>query len=103
MLTTKRKPSMVGEILVEAFMQPNGADASRVGRGDGRSAQTRQRAVYNNLRSVTASTALILAHMFGNSPDFCLNVQRRGGPWDAMNSPRERKRIERAEPLGAAA
>jgi plasmid maintenance system antidote protein VapI len=52
---------------------------------------------------VTAATALILARVFGNSPDFWLNVQRRTDLWEAMNSPRERKRIERARPLGHAA
>jgi antitoxin HigA-1 len=42
------------------------------------------------------ATALILARVFGNSPDFWLNVQRRTDLWEAMNSPRERERIERA-------
>jgi plasmid maintenance system antidote protein VapI len=41
--------------------------------------------------------------VFGNSPDFWLNVQRRSDLWEAMNSPRERERIECAKPLGAAA
>jgi addiction module HigA family antidote len=31
----------------------------------------------NNRRNVTAATALILATVFSNSPDFWLNVQRR--------------------------
>jgi len=41
--------------------------------------------------------------VFGNSPDFWLNVQRRRDLWEAMHSPRERERIERARPLTAAA
>jgi addiction module HigA family antidote len=57
----------------------------------------------NNRRAVTAPTALILARVFGNSPDFRLNVQRRSDLWEAMHSPRERERIKRARPLGAAA
>jgi plasmid maintenance system antidote protein VapI len=52
---------------------------------------------------VTAPTALILALVFGNSADFWLNVQRRTDLWEAMNSPSERKRIERARPLKSAA
>jgi antitoxin HigA-1 len=44
----------------------------------------------NDRRAVTASTALILARVFGNSPDFWLNVQRRSDLWKAMNSPHER-------------
>jgi plasmid maintenance system antidote protein VapI len=35
--------------------------------------------------------------VFGNSPDFWLNVQRRSDLCEAMNSPRERERIERAK------
>ena len=57
----------------------------------------------NDRRNVTAATALILARVFGNSPEFWLNVQRRTDLWQAMNSPSERKRIERAKPLGRAA
>ena len=36
----------------------------------------------NNRRNVTAPTALILARVFGNSPDFWLNVQRRSDLWE---------------------
>jgi len=52
---------------------------------------------------VIVATALILARVFGNSPDFWLNAQRRSDLWEAMNSPRERERIKRARPLTAAA
>jgi plasmid maintenance system antidote protein VapI len=57
----------------------------------------------NDRHNVTAATALILARVFGNSPDFWLNVQRRSELWEAMHSPRQWKRIERARPLTAAA
>ena len=53
----------------------------------------------NERRTVTASTALILARVFGNSPEFWLNVQRRSDLWKALDSPLERVRIERARPL----
>ena len=52
---------------------------------------------------MTAATALILARVFGNSPDFRLNVQRRNDLWEAMNTPEERERVERARPLQNAA
>ena len=102
MLTTKRKPATVGEILVEEFMKPLGltqstlAEAMRVPR-------KHVNELCNDRRAVTAATALILARVFGNSPEFWLNVQRRGELWVALNSPRQRERIERARPLGAAA
>ena len=50
-------------------------------------------------RAVTVPTALILARVFGNSADFWLNIQRRCDLWEAMNSPQDRERIERARPL----
>jgi addiction module HigA family antidote len=53
----------------------------------------------NNRRALTARSALILARVFGNSPDFWLNIQRRNDLWEALQSPDERERIERARPL----
>jgi len=54
------------------------------------------------VKSKWAATALILSRVFGNSPDFWLNTQRRVDLWEAMNGPKERERIERAKPLAAA-
>jgi addiction module HigA family antidote len=39
----------------------------------------------NDRRNVTAATALILARVFGNSPDFWLNMRRRSDLWEAMH------------------
>jgi addiction module HigA family antidote len=102
MLTTKRKPASVGEVLTEEFLAPmqltQGALADAMG-----VARKHVNELCNNRRSVTAPTALILARVFGNTPDFWLNVQRRMDLWEAMNSPAERQRVERAKPLTAAA
>jgi addiction module HigA family antidote len=102
MLTTKRKPATVGEMLTEEFMQPLGLTQSALAGAMGVQ-RKHVNELCNDRRSVTAATALILARVFGNSPDFWLNVQRRSDLWEAMHNPRERKRIERAKPLGAAA
>ena len=102
MLMTKRKPVSVGEILTEEFMVPmeltQGVLAEAMG-----VQRKHVNELCNNRRAVTAPTALILARVFGNSPDFWLNIQRRNDLWDAMNSPRERERIERARPIKSAA
>jgi antitoxin HigA-1 len=98
MLMTTRKPATVGEILTEEFMEPmsltQGALADAMG-----VARKHVNELCNDRRTVTAPTALILARVFGNSPEFWLNVQRRTDLWEAMHSPSERKRIERARPL----
>ena len=102
MLTTKRKPASVGEILIEEFMEPMALTQSALAKAMGVQ-RKHVNELCNDRRNVTAPTALILARVFGNSPDFWLNMQRRSDLWEAMHSPRERERIERARPLTAAA
>lgn len=102
MLMTKRKPATVGEILIEEFMQPTGLTQGALAGAMGVQ-RKHVNELCNDRRSVTAATALILARVFGNSPDFWLNVQRRTDLWEAMHNPRERERIERAKPLELAA
>ena len=98
---TKRKPATLGEILVEEFMQPLGLPQGALAEAMGV-----QRKHVNELckgrRNVTAATALILARVFGNGPDFWPNVQRRNDLWEAMHSPKQLERIKRARPLKAA-
>jgi addiction module HigA family antidote len=98
MVMTKRKPAGVAEILVEEFMKPMELTQSALAEAMG-VPRKHVNELCNDRRSVTAATALILARVFGNSPEFWLNVQRRSDLWEAMNSPRERERIERARPL----
>jgi len=101
MLTTKRKPATVGEILVEEFIRPLGLTQSELAEAMGVS-RKHVNELCNDRRIVTAPTALILARVFGNSPDFWLNVQRRSDLWEAMHSPRSLARIERAKPVSSA-
>src|ERR1700742_2630216 len=102
MLMTKRKPATSGEILVEEFMKPIGLTQGAL--ADAMGVQRRHvNELCNDRRNVTAATALILGRAFGNSPEFWLNIQRRTDLWETMTSPSERKRIERAKPIGKAA
>lgn len=98
MLMTKRKPVSAGEILVEEFMGQLGLTQAALAEAMGVQ-RKHVNELCNDRRSITASTALILARVFGNTPDFWLNAQRRTDLWKATHSPRERKRIERAKPL----
>src|SRR5258707_14544916 len=102
MLTTKRKPASVGEILIEEFMEPLGLTQGALAEAMGVQ-RKHVNELCNKRRAVTVPTALILARVFGNSPDFWLNAQRRSDLWEAMNSPRERERIKRARRISAAA
>lgn len=102
MLITKREPASVGEILTEEFMTPLGLTRGALAEAMG-VPRKHVNELCGNRRNITAATALILARVFGNSPDFWLNVQRRNDLWEVMNSPEQRERIERARPLGHAA
>jgi addiction module HigA family antidote len=102
MLMTARKPASVGEILTEEFMQPLGLTQAALAEAMGVQ-RKHVNELCNDRRNVTAATALILARVFDNSPDFWLNTQRRSDLWNVMNSPDERARVERAKPLAKAA
>ena len=102
MLSTKRKPASVGEILTEEFMAPMGLTQGVLAEAMG-VPRKHVNELCNQRRAVTAQTALILARVFGNSADFWLNVQRRSDLWEAMHSPHVQERIDRARPLKTAA
>lgn len=102
MQTTLRKPVSVGEMLVTEFMQPLGLTQTALAAAMG-VPRKHVNELCNDKRTVTAATALILARVFGNSPDFWLNTQRRTDIWLVMNTPRERERVERAKPIDQAA
>lgn len=102
MQTTLRKPVSVGEMLVTEFMQPLGLTQTALAAAMG-VPRKHVNELCNDKRTVTAATALILARVFGNSPDFWLNIQRRMDIWLVMNTPRERERVERAKPIDQAA
>lgn len=98
MRMTVRKPATPGEILVEEFLQPMGITQGALAEALGVS-RKHVNELCNDKRSITVPTALMLARAFSNSPEFWLNVQRRADLWQAMNSPQEQARIERAKPL----
>lgn len=102
MLMTKRKPATIGEILTEEFIEPMRLTQSALSEAMG-VPRKHVNELCNDRRSVTAATALILARVFGNSPDFWLNVQRRTDLWEALHDAKSAQRIDRARPLNLAA
>jgi antitoxin HigA-1 len=100
MITTVRRPS-IGEILVEEFLEPLGLTQEKLAEASG---LTRKHIneLCRDKRTITASTALILARVFGTTPDFWLNLQRHVDLWEAENSPKESARIARARPYQVA-
>ena len=102
MLKTERKPVSVGEMLVEEFLAPLGLTQGALAEAMGVPRKLVNE-LCNDRRAVTADTALMLARVFGNSPEFWLNTQRRTELWEALHTPERRERIEHARELRSVA
>jgi addiction module HigA family antidote len=84
MLTTKRKPVSAGEMLTEEFMIPLGLTQGRLADAMG-VPRKHVNQICNGRRAITTSTALSLAKVFGNTPDFWLKVQKRTDLWKVIS------------------
>ncbi len=82
--TTKREfpPTHPGEVLKEDFMPDFGLNATALAEALGVSRQTINE-ILRERRSVTPNMALRLSRLFGNSPEFWLNVQQARDLWDS--------------------
>ncbi len=69
-------PIHPGEILLEDFLNDMGISQYRLAKDVGVPAR-RINEIVHGKRSITADTALRLAHYFGNSPKFWLNLQNQ--------------------------
>lgn len=97
---SKREPISVGEILTEEFMKPHGLTQGALAEAMGVQ-RKHVNELCNGRRAITVPTALILATVFGTSPEFWLNTQRRNDLWHALHDPAVRARVERARPISS--
>lgn len=95
---TKRKPVSVGEMLTQEFMQPISLTQVELAKLMGVSRKTVNE-LCTNKRSITAETALMLAKVFGNTPDFWLNTQQRNDLWKVMHTKSQAERVQKAKAL----
>ena len=65
-----------GEILKEEFLVPHGLSASRLARGISVPVN-RVTQIINGDRGISGETAMLLAHAFGTTPEFWLNLQKQ--------------------------
>jgi len=98
MISTKRKPVSVGEMLTEEFMEPMNINQGKLAEALGTSRKTVNE-LCNNKTGITADTALMLATVFGNSAEFWLNLQKRNDLWNALHSKKRMLRISKARAL----
>lgn len=100
MKTTKRKPSGVGEILVEEFLEPMQVTQRQLAEAMGVSRRAVNE-ICNNKRSITIDTALMLSRALGTTPEFWLNLQQQSDLWAALNTPKRAAKIKRAHRVAA--
>lgn len=86
-----------GEILKEEFLDPYGLNANRLALALD-VPPNRVTAIINGDRGISAESAILLAHAFGTSPEFWLNLQSRYD-LDVANSTIAQERIDRADML----
>ena len=67
-------PVHPGEILLEDFLRPLGLSQAKLARHLGISL-VRVNEIVNGKRGISADTAWLLAHAFGTSPQFWINLQ----------------------------
>lgn len=79
----QRRPIHPGEILREDFMPDYDLSVSGLASALGVSRQSMNELVRER-RAVSSEMALRLAKLFGNSPEFWLNMQRSVDLWDAQ-------------------
>jgi addiction module HigA family antidote len=96
---TNRTPTHPGEMLREEFLKPMGISQQTLAR-EIKVPYQRVNELVNGRRGVTPGTALRLSKLFGNTPDYWLNLQLR---WDLyIAQSKESKILKEIRPLHAA-
>lgn len=87
----KRRPTHPGEVLREDFMPDYGLTVSVLADSLGVSRQTVNE-LLRERRSLSPEMALRLSGLFGNSPEFWLNLQRAVDLWEAQEALKDKMR-----------
>lgn len=95
----ERRPTHPGEMLREDFLPDYGLTVSGLATALGVSRQTVNE-LLRERRAVSPEMALRLGRLFGNSPEFWLNLQRAVDLWDANETIREA--VQEIQPLSVA-
>ena len=95
----ERRPIHPGEILRDDFLPEYGLSVTSLAEAAGVSRQSMNE-LLRERRAVTPEMALRLGKLFGNSPEFWLNLQRNVDLWDAARG--LKREIAQIRPLQVA-
>ena len=95
MRKTKRRPVSVGEMLKIEFLEPMNIISKALADAMGVHRNTVSSLINGGV--LTAPIAIKLAAVFGNTPEFWLNIQHAVDLWDTQN--RYQEEAKRVKPL----
>ncbi|VGM96286.1 Uncharacterized HTH-type transcriptional regulator ybaQ [uncultured Avibacterium sp.] len=96
MFSTQRKPTSVGEILKEEFLQPLNLKVSDLAEILDVHRNTASSLV-NNHSKVTLEMAVKLAKAFGTSPEFWINLQNNLDLWELNHNTRFQQSLDKVK------
>ncbi|MFZ7343530.1 HigA family addiction module antitoxin [Avibacterium volantium] len=96
MFSTQRKPTSVGEILQEEFLQPLNLKVSDLAEILDVHRNTASSLV-NNHSKVTLEMAVKLAKAFGTSPEFWINLQNNLDLWELNHNTRFQQSLDKVK------
>lgn len=85
MIPKHRAPTPPGEILLEEFLKPGGMTQVALAQKMKVPLQ-RVNTIVNGKRGITAETAILLAEVFGTTPEFWMNLQVAHDLWHAQQA-----------------
>jgi antitoxin HigA-1 len=95
------KPTGVGIMLKEEFLEPLGITQGELAKAMGVSRKTINE-LCGGRRGATGETAFLLAKVLGTTPEFWLNLQFMNDMWLAQNNEVLAEKLEHVRPLVAA-
>jgi len=93
-----RPPTHPGEMLRKEFLEPLGMSQRELAERLGVH-YPRVNELVNGKRGVTAETALMLATLFGTSPQMWLNLQSTRDLWETLRDSATARKLAAVEPL----
>ena len=77
------RPATPGDVLLSQFLEPNRISQTALATYTGWTRKHVNQLCHGKV-AITIDSALILAKVFGNNPDFWLDLQKKVDLWDAL-------------------
>lgn len=93
-----RPPTHPGEMLLKEFLEPLGMSQRELAQRLGVH-YPRVNELVNGKRGITTETALMLAKLFGTTPQLWLNLQNTWDLYETLHDPDSSEKLDEVDPL----